>query len=90
MPMNLLLIGNGFHSSTSGIYDESAIYYPEYVLDISKWYEEIHFNGTAFIHTPCNTLLYSPENKALGIIYEIGRLLSSSDVSLNDLNIPIA
>ena len=88
MPINLLIIGNGYHSSTSGIYDTNAIYYPEYILDISDWYSEIHFNGIAFFHTPCGSLLASPEYKEIGTIYEIGRLLLKNDLNLIDLHAP--
>lgn len=87
MPINLLIIGNGFHSSTSGIYDTNAIYHPEYILDISNWYKTIHFNGIAFYHSACNRLLYSPEQKEIGIIYEIGRLLIENNLNLMELHI---
>ena len=85
-PVNLLITGNGFHSTTSGIYDTKAVYFPEYVLDISNWYDVIHFDGIAFYHSECNTLLYSPEQKEIGIIYEIGRLLIDSNLNLIDLH----
>lgn len=85
-PINLLIIGNGFHSSTSGIYDTNAIYYPEYTLDISDWYNEIIFDGTFFRHKKCNSILESPENKSIGIIYEIGRILVNHNLSLSSLH----
>lgn len=86
MPINLLIIGNGFHSSASGIYDTNAIYYPKYILDISNWYKTIHFNGIAFYHSACNHSLYSPEQKEIGIIYEIGRLLIENNLNLIKLH----
>ena len=86
MPINLLIIQNGFHSTTSGVYDTNAIYYPEYTLDISNWYKDIYFNGIAFFHSSCNSKLYSPEQKEIGIIYEIGRLLVENKLNLIDLH----
>lgn len=87
LPINLLVLGNGFHSSTSGIYDTNAIYYPDYILDISDWYNEIIFDGTFFRHKKCNSILESPENKSIGIIYEIGRILVKHNLSLGSLHL---
>lgn len=84
-PLNLLIIGNGYHSSTSGIFDIESIYYPQDLLDISDWYKEIYFDGNFFKHITCDHKLYNPENKSLGIIYEIGRLLQQKNISLVDL-----
>lgn len=86
IPINLLLIGNGYHSSTSGIYTENSIYYPEYLLDITSWYQEIIFDGITFRHVPCKTVLHSPEQKEIGIIYEIGRLLVENHLNLFSLH----
>ena len=55
-------------------------------MDISNWNDVIHFDGIAFYHSECNTLLYSPEQKEIGIIYEIGRLLIDSNLNLIDLH----
>lgn len=85
-PVNLLIIGNGFHSTTSGIYDTNAIYFPECIWDISNWYDIIYFDGIAFYHSKCNALLYSPEQKEIGIIYEIGRLLLDNNLNLVNLH----
>lgn len=87
LPINLLIIKNGYHSSTSGIYDENAIFYPAYQLDITGWYKEIYFDGVYFRHKPCNSILRSPDNKSIGIIYEIGRILHEHEENLVSLHI---
>ena len=87
LPINLLIIKNGYHSSTSGIYDENAIYYPSHQLDITDWYKEIYFDGIFFRHKPCDSILISPDNKSIGIIYEIGRILYEHEENLVSLHI---
>lgn len=81
-PINLLIIHNGFHSSTCGIYDVNAIYYPQTIYDLTHFYEEIYFDGNSFRHKTCNCIIETPENKSLGTIFEIGRLLYERNLSL--------
>lgn len=81
-PINLLLINNGSHSSTSGIYDTNAVYFPSEYCDISMLYDDIYFDGISFRHRKCHTALDYPKNKSFGIIYEIGRLLHKQNLSL--------
>lgn len=81
-PVNLLIMKNGFHSAASGIYDASAICFPEKYCDISGLYDDIYFDGISFRHQKCNTVLEYPGNKSIGIIYEIGRLLHEQNLSL--------
>ena len=82
---NLLLIRNGFHSSTSGILDTTAIFYPEKFCDCSSLYGEIFFDGISFRHIKCGQIIDTPENKSIGTIYEIGRLILESNLSFLDL-----
>lgn len=84
-PINLLIIGNGYHSSFSGIYDSTAILPAHHVLDISPLYCDIYFDGIAYRHTKCHHILESPLNKSAGIIYEIGRLLTEQNLNLLSL-----
>lgn len=84
-PINLLIIGNGFHSSFSGIYDSRAVLPINYTLDISPLYSDIYFDGLYYRHTKCNHILESPSNKSTGIIYEIGRLLTENNLNLLSL-----
>lgn len=84
-PVNLLIIGNGFHSSFSGIYDSRAVLPINYTLDISPLYSDIYFDGLYYRHTKCNHILESPPNKSTGIIYEIGRLLIENNLNLLSL-----
>lgn len=78
---NLLLIRNGFHSSTCGIYETKAIYHPEYICDCSSFYNEVYFDGISFRHVPCNHVISTPANKSIGTIYEIGRLILENNLS---------
>lgn len=40
-PINLFIMGNGYHSTTAGIYDINAISYAQYTLYISPLYDKI-------------------------------------------------
>lgn len=82
---NLLFIKNGYHSSTSGILDTTAIFYPEYLYDCSSFYKEIYFDGISFRHIKCGHIIETPGNKSIGTIYEIGRLVFESKLSFLDL-----
>lgn len=84
-PINLFITGNGYHSTTAGIYDINAISYAQYTLDISPLYDKIFFDGIAFRHISCNCILESPQDKSIGTIYEIGRLLLKHNLNLLNL-----
>lgn len=86
LPINLLIIGNGYHSSFSGIYDSQAISYVHSTLDITSMYQDIYFDGVSFRHCKCNHVLDSPTDKSIGIIYEIGRLLTKHNLNLLSLH----
>ena len=81
-PINLLIISNGFHSSVAGIYDTNAIFYPAQICDISNLYHEIYFDGLSFRYLDSNIEIQCPENKSIGTIFEIGRLLYERNLSL--------
>lgn len=81
-PINLLILSNGFHSSVAGIYDTNAIFYPAQICDISNLYQEIYFDGLFFRYLDSNTVIQCPENKSIGTIFEIGRLLYERNLSL--------
>lgn len=82
---DLLLIKNGYHSATSGILDTTAIFYPEHICDCSSFYTEIYFDGLSFRHIACDCIIDTPENKSIGTIYEIGRLIHEKNLSFLDL-----
>ena len=81
-PINLLILSNGFHSSVAGIYDTNAIFYPAQICDISNLYHEIYFDGLSFRYLDSNIEIQCPENKSIGTIFEIGRLLYERNLSL--------
>ncbi len=85
-PINLFITGNGYHSTTAGIYDSKAISYAQNILDISPLYDAIYFDGVVFRHNSCNYILDSPLDKSIGIIYEIGRLLTQNHLNLLSLH----
>lgn len=63
--------------------DNNAYIYPEYRIDITPLFEEFYFDGTVFKHTPCNSVIYSPPCKDIGILFELGRILHEYNLSIN-------
>lgn len=86
-PFGVVLIQNGLHSSTTGIYDGYGSMPLQEYIDISSFYSDVTFDGVSFIHNNCGRIIHTPKCEDIGIIYEIGRLLLNSDfaISPNDL-----
>lgn len=80
-PFDIVLFGNGNHSSCAGIFEPKADIFIEEIIDFSSWYEEIYFDGTCFRHK-CGKKLFYPIHNNIGIIFEIGRLIGKYNINL--------
>lgn len=74
-PLNLLMVLNGRHSSTTGMLESNAILSIDQQFDLSPTFDDYYFDGCQFISN-------NPELKNIhttflefGIMYEIGRII---------------
>lgn len=88
-PIGLVMVTNGLHSVTTGIYDSEGMIALTQYIDITSFYDDILFDGIAFIHQKCGRVLNVPSYEDIGILFEIGRLLKNYHLPItpDDLSI---
>ena len=86
MPMGVTVIGNGNHSSATGILKKEGIIEINEIIDLSDTYDTIKFDGEYFINIESNEKICKPSFYEFGIIYEIGRLIKEKGINFKNYN----
>ena len=57
-------------------------------INTEKWFSEIYFDGTAFFCKKCKSIITTPPCPEVGILFEIGRILTENKLSMVTIKIP--
>lgn len=82
-PLNTIYISNGRHSMIVGILEGTETITIDHILDISFSYQTVYFDGTYFRLKEGNKILKKMPLVEIGIMYEIGRLIFSNNLTLD-------
>lgn len=80
LPIGVLHMTNGLHSSSIGILKSEGILYPNAIANLDKAFKKIYFDGTSYRSKTNNRILHIPKHKELGIIFEIGRIIQEENI----------
>ncbi len=80
LPIGVTLVRNGNHSILSGIIKREGIIFPTEVIDLSTLYDSFMFDGTYYRDMKSNKIIRKVAYFELGVIYEIGRLLTKNNI----------
>lgn len=86
-PLGLYWNGNGLHSANTGFLKGEGILYTSSIIDFSNVYDHFYFDGTFYICSNCDHIILKPEYYQLGIIFEIGRILSRNSIDLSNIEV---
>lgn len=74
-PLNLLLVLNGHHSSTTGMLENNSSLSIDQQIDLSSAFDNYYFDGYKFISKNPRFNNIHPTFPEFGIMYEIGRII---------------
>lgn len=81
LPIGITIVHNGNHSILSGILKREGVIHPTEMVYLAPQYEKIKFDGTYYRDIESDRIIQKVSNFELGAIYEIGRLITKSDIT---------
>lgn len=82
-PINLVIVGNGLHSVSTGMMESQAKITLDEVINIKSSFKSYYFDGHYFRSYQNPNFFYSIPFRELGIMYEIGRLAMENNLTFN-------